>query len=114
MWIDTSAVCESASFSALFETFGTERVLYGSDSPPVGMAKGKYVSVGRGWLGVDPEITRSVKSNATDLSLTFYAYEWLRALRYAARWARVSEKQTQALFYDDARGLIEAVRQNQV
>jgi len=114
IWIDTSAVCESASFSALFETFGTERVLYGSDSPRVGMARGKYVAVGQGWMGVDQEITGSIKSRVTDLGLTFYAYESLRALRYAARWAKLSRKQTEALFHDNASRLIETVRLLQI
>jgi glutamate-1-semialdehyde 2,1-aminomutase len=110
VWIETSAVCESASFSALFETFGTGRVLYGSDNPRVGMARGKYVSAGRGWFGVDREITRSLTDNPTDLRLTFYSYESLRALRHAVRWAKLSDAQIRALFYDNASTLIEAVR----
>ena len=112
VWIDTSAVCESASFSLLFETFGSERVVYGSDSPRVGMARGKYVSVGRGWLGVDHDVTHSLNSNVTDLRLTFYAYESLRALRYAAHEARLSRRQIQAIFYDSAYALVESVRRN--
>lgn len=112
VWIETSAVCESASFSALFETFGIDRVLYGSDNPRVGMARGKYVAVGRGWFGVDSEITRSLTENPTDLRLTFYGYESLRALRYAVRWAKLDDRQIQALFYNNASKLIEAVRKD--
>jgi glutamate-1-semialdehyde 2,1-aminomutase len=112
VWIETSAVCESASFSALFEGFGTERVLYGSDSPRVGMARGRYASVGRGWLAVDQAVVQFRGPGVTDLRLTFYAYESLRALRYAARWAKLNNTQLQAVFYENAHSLIEGVRQN--
>jgi glutamate-1-semialdehyde 2,1-aminomutase len=110
IWIDTSAVCESDSFSALFETFGTDRVLYGSDSPRVGMARGKYSSVGRGWFGVDAGVIRLKSPSVTDLRLTFYGYESLRALRYASRWAKLSNSQIQAIFHDNAQRLIEKVQ----
>ena len=113
IWIETSAVCESASFSALFEGFGTERVLYGADNPRVGMARGKYSSVGRGWLAVDQGVVRFRGPNPTDLRLTFYGYESLRALRYAARWAKLSKEQIQAIFYDNSVNLIQSVRDHQ-
>jgi amidohydrolase family protein len=113
VWIETSAVCESASFSALFEGFGTERVLYGADNPRVGMARGKYSSVGRGWLALDEGMIRFRGPNPTDLRLTFYGYESLRALRYAAGWAKLSKEQIQAIFYDNAAKLIQDVRDHQ-
>jgi glutamate-1-semialdehyde 2,1-aminomutase len=114
IWIDTSAVCESDSFSALFEVFGTDRVLYGSDSPRVGMARGKYSSVGRGWFGTDTSVVRLKSPSVIDLRLTFYGYESLRALRYASRWAGLSQSQIQAIFHDNGRRLLEMVKGKRV
>lgn len=83
VWYDTSSVCESDSFDALFSTIGVERVMYGSDDIPVGVTRGKYVAFGRAWAFL------SEKNHRLDLShcdgqMTFTRYEQLRAMRRAA------------------------------
>ncbi len=51
VWFDTSAICEPAALEAILRTFGTTRLLYGSDFP-VSEARAHAMSLGDGfwWL----------------------------------------------------------------
>ena len=105
VWYDTSSVCESDAFDAMFSTIGVERVLYGSDDIPVGVTRGKYVAFGRAWAFL------SEKNHRLDLShcdgqMTFTRYEQLRAMRRAAVRAKLTGQQIEALFYSTAARLV--------
>jgi predicted TIM-barrel fold metal-dependent hydrolase len=46
VWYDTSSICDSDVIEALMNCVGPERVMYGSDDLPVGVARGKYITFG--------------------------------------------------------------------
>jgi predicted TIM-barrel fold metal-dependent hydrolase len=110
---DTSSVCESDAFDALYSTVGVERVMYGSDDVPVGVMRGKYVAFGYAWAYLSPT-NQSLNLSHCDGRMTFTRYEQLRAMRRAGRRLGLTSAQNQALFFDTANNLIEAVRKEQV
>jgi glutamate-1-semialdehyde 2,1-aminomutase len=112
LWYDTSSVCESDAFDALYSTVGVERVMYGSDDLPVGVLRGKYVAFGFAWAYLAPG-NHSLNLQHCDGRMTFTRYEQLRAMRRAGRRLGITPAQTQALFFDNAMGLVQSVRSAQ-
>jgi glutamate-1-semialdehyde 2,1-aminomutase len=109
VWYDTSSVCESDAFDALYSTVGIERVMYGSDDIPVGVLRGKYVAFGFAWAYLSPD-NQSLSLVHCDSRMTFTRYEQLRAMRRAGKRLGITPAQNQALFYDTAFDLIRTVR----
>jgi glutamate-1-semialdehyde 2,1-aminomutase len=109
VWFDTSSVCETDSFDALYSGVGVERVMYGSDDIPVGILRGKYIAFGFAWAYL------SENNHGFDLShcesrMTFTRYEQLRAMRRAARRLGLNQQQNEALFHNTAANLVGSVR----
>ena len=109
VWYDTSSVCESDAFDALFSTIGVERVLYGSDDAPVGITRGKYIAFGKAWAFLS-ESNQGLDLSHCDGRMTFTRYEQLRAMRRAALRARLTGEQIEDLFYSTAMRLLGNVR----
>lgn len=109
LWFDTSTVCESDAFDALYSTVGIDRVMYGSDDIPVGVVRGKYVAFGFAWAYLSPE-NQSLNLDHCDGRMTFTRYEQLRAMRRAGRRLGITPAQNRALFHDTAAGLVASVR----
>ena len=109
LWFDTSSVCESDAFDALYSTVGVERVMYGSDDIPVGLMRGKYNAFGSAWAYLSPK-NQQLNLEHCDGRMTFTRYEQLRAMRRAARRLKVTPAQNQALFFDTAMNLVQSVR----
>lgn len=112
LWYDTSSVCESDAFDALFSGVGVDRVMYGSDDLPVGVLRGKYIAFGFAWTFLSEENHRFDLSHA-DPRMTFTRYEQLRAMRRAAMRLNLTRTQVDRLFHGTAATLIAAVRQRQ-
>jgi hypothetical protein len=109
VWSDTSSVCETDAFDALFETLPPSRICYGSDDLAVGVTRGKYVAYGRAWVSVH-ERNQTFNTDHCDGRMTFTRYEMLRGMKRAARHARWDGPQLQALFHGNAERLIEETR----
>ena len=109
VWYDTSSVCESDAFDALYTGVGTDRVMYGSDDLPVGVLRGKYVAFGRAWAFLS-ESNHVLNLSHCDGRMTFTRYEQLRAMRRAAVRLGMTREQTEALFHDTATALVISVR----
>jgi glutamate-1-semialdehyde 2,1-aminomutase len=109
LWYETSSVCETDAFDALFSTADRKRVCYGSDDIGVGITRGKYFSWGHGWTQITADDTNFRKSHC-DSRFTFVRYEMVRAIRRAARHARLSRREIEELFYDNAAALVDASR----
>ncbi|MGE0609647.1 MAG: amidohydrolase family protein [Pirellulales bacterium] len=107
VWYDTSSVCESDSFDALYSTVGPDRVMYGSDDIPIGVLRGKYIAFGRAWAYLS-ESNHSLGLAHCDGRMTFTRYEQLRAMQRGARRAGMTAAQNQALFYHTAAALVAA------
>lgn len=112
VWFDTSSVCESDAFDALYSAVGVERVMYGSDDVPVGVMRGKYVTFGYAWAYLSPT-NHSLGLSHCDGRMTFTRYEQLRAMRRAGKRLGLTSEQNQALFCDTATRLIQTVRADQ-
>ena len=109
VWYDTSSVCESDSFDALYTGVGADRVMYGSDDLPVGVTRGKYVAFGYAWAFLS-ESNHGLNLSHCDGRMTFTRYEQLRAMRRAATRLGMTRDQTSALFHDTAATLVASAR----
>jgi glutamate-1-semialdehyde 2,1-aminomutase len=109
VWYDTSSVCESDAFEALYSGVGVERVMYGSDDIPIGVLRGKYIAFGFAWAYLS-ETNQALNLSHCEPQMTFTRYEQLRAMKRAAKRLGLTRQQNQALFHDTAVALIEAVR----
>ena len=95
VWYDTSSVCESDSFDALYSGVGIERVMYGSDDIPVGVLRGKYIAFGYAWTYLS-ESNQSFNLSHCDPRMTFTRYDQRRAMRRAAKRLRITPAQKEA------------------
>jgi len=102
VWFDTSAVTEAGSFEAIIETFGHERLLWGSDYP-LSHLRGRCVGIGNGflWLLEDSIDWRTAAGQGV-LEPLFYGTESLRALKLAAMRMRLTDRQLEDIFYGNA------------
>ncbi len=105
VWFDTSAVCEAAAFEAILQTFGTTRLMYGSDFP-VSEMRGRAIAVGdgfywlydfnsqwEGWLHAQPELV---------------GIESLLALQQACRTMKLVDRDVENIFGLNARQMLES------
>jgi glutamate-1-semialdehyde 2,1-aminomutase len=111
VWYETSSVCESDAIEALLAGVGVDRVMYGSDDVPVGVARGKYITFGRAWAFLS-ENNHSLNLSHCDPRMTFVRYEQLRAMRRAALRLNLSRGQIEDLFCNTAARLIDSVRRS--
>lgn len=109
VYYDTSSVCDTDAFDALYSGVGIERVMYGSDDIPVGVMRGKYITFGFAWCFLSEE-NHSLALAHADPRMTFTRYEQLRGMRRAARRVGLTQKQVGMLFYDTAAALIKSAR----
>lgn len=103
VWFDTSAICESAAFEAIVQTFGVTRLLYGSDFP-VSELRGRCVSVGDGfyWLHDD----NADWTNYPHATPQLVGIESLLALQQACRRLHLLDRDIERLFADNARQML--------
>jgi glutamate-1-semialdehyde 2,1-aminomutase len=109
VWYDTSSVCETDSFDALYSGVGIERVMYGSDDIPVGVLRGKYIAFGFAWAYLAPT-NHQLNLTHCEAQMPFTRYEQLRAMRRAAKRLGIKKQQNEALFHDTAASLVDSVR----
>lgn len=99
-WVDTSAVCESQSFTAALEILGPERILYGSDYP-ISNFRGRCVTVGSTfhWMHHHPEDPAAAALNQ---QMTLVGLESLLAFREATELYGCTAGDLQAMFCGNA------------
>ncbi|MFN0165362.1 MAG: amidohydrolase family protein [Bryobacteraceae bacterium] len=113
VWIESSSVCETDAFDALFTHIDPKRICYGTDDIGVGITRGKYVAWGRSWSNMD-ETNQTLLRSHCDGRFTFVRYEMLRAMRRAAGHARFTRAQVEDIFYNNAADLIGRVQRGLV
>jgi glutamate-1-semialdehyde 2,1-aminomutase len=69
------------------------------------------VSYGSSWAEMN-ELNQTLPKAHCDGRLTFVRYEMLRAMRRAARHARLERPQVERIFWDNGVELVEAVRRD--
>ena len=111
VWYDLSSVCDSDVIEALLSGVGHERVMYGSDDLPVGVARGKYITFGYAWAFLS-ETNHSLDLSHCNPQMTYVRYEQLRAIRRVAKRLRLDRTQIEDLFFNTAARLVQSAKQN--
>lgn len=110
-WVDTAMVNHEWVLEYTFRHFPRERILFGSDAP-VAMLRGKSVEVNHQYaylMGQDCAIGSSIYDPACPIVFTFFYYEQLRGLKYAARAAGLTRREIENIFFRNASDLFTAV-----
>jgi predicted TIM-barrel fold metal-dependent hydrolase len=100
VWFDTSAVTEAGAFEAIVDTFGHERLLYGSDFY-ISHLRGRCVAVGDSFHWFYAE-DMNLDEKHTTLRPVLVGLESLRSLRLAARRLKLTDTQIEDIFYNNA------------
>lgn len=103
VWFDTSAICESAAFEAILQTFGVTRLMYGSDFP-VSELRGRCVSVGDGFYWLHDDNARW--DDYLHASPQLVGIESLLALQQACQRLHLLDRDIERLFADNARQML--------
>ncbi len=100
IWFDTSAVTEAGAFEAIVETFGHERLMYGSDFY-ISHLRGRCVAIGDSfhWFYADD---MGLEERHATLRPVLIGLESLRSLRLAARRLKLGDSQIEDIFYNNA------------
>jgi glutamate-1-semialdehyde 2,1-aminomutase len=100
IWFDTSAVTEAGAFEAIVETFGHERLMYGSDFY-ISHLRGRCVAIGDSfhWFYADD---MGLEERHASLRPVLIGLESLRSLRLAARRLKLGDSQIEDIFYNNA------------
>jgi glutamate-1-semialdehyde 2,1-aminomutase len=103
VFFDTSAVCEPTAFEAILRTFGSSRLMYGSDFP-ISEMRGRSISTGDGffWL-YDHNAQWSDWRHATP---QLVGIESLLALKQACRTLHLNDSDVERIFSHNARQLL--------
>ncbi|HMO57142.1 MAG TPA: amidohydrolase family protein [Roseiflexaceae bacterium] len=100
VYFDTSVVTEAGAFEAIIETFGHQRLLYGTDFP-VSHVRGRCVAVGDSfhWLYADD---MDLDAKHMTLRPVLIGIEALRSLRLACHRMRLTDRQLEDVFFNNA------------
>lgn len=105
LWLDTSAVSSPMGILAALQIMGSRRVLYGSDFC-VSQMRATVVSVADTFLWLDEEHAPEAPAYASGFALPLVGVENLRAVRAAARVAKLRDSDIEALFWGNATRLL--------
>ncbi|MBI1301114.1 MAG: aminotransferase class III-fold pyridoxal phosphate-dependent enzyme [Alphaproteobacteria bacterium] len=103
VWFDMSGVCEAEPMEAVIEMMGPAKLLWGSDFP-VSSLRGKAVTVGDGFVWLDPLSADWSKALGNPILV---GIESLRALRQACQRMSLLPEDVAGIFYSNAMKLME-------
>ena len=104
LWLDTSAVCDLGVFLYLFDQYDRTKILFGMDGVSPVAFRGSYVRLGMGWHVCMTDHVR--RPGGQDINnATIAAYESLCAMLHAANFCKLSDKELNDLFFENAAGL---------
>ena len=101
IWYDLSAVTDVRPFITLFSKEDTQRIFYGSDAVDSTFFRGKYVTLGRAWKGLDESDSESDFPHC-DHRPILCIYEQLLAMKHAAEIVQLSRDQIDDIFWNNA------------
>ncbi|MCM8820500.1 MAG: amidohydrolase [Candidatus Omnitrophica bacterium] len=107
IYFDISAVCDSDIFSVFLSKIGPLKILFGSDNP-IGLLRGRCVGLGYDWVFIteDKVPFDKMKESFGPVEPTFMIYEQLMCFRRAFTKAKLTKKDIQNIFYNNARKLL--------
>ena len=105
VWFDTSAVTEAGAFEAIVDTFGYQRLIWGSDYP-ISHFRGRCVAIGDEFLWLYEDTLDWKTISGVEIRPYLIGLESLRALKQAAQRLRLSDSQIEDLFYNNSRQML--------
>jgi len=112
LYFDISAVMNPAVLRLAMEKLGPRRLIYGTDNPVFYM-RGRREWHGRTYVNRTNHpfyFNKQREPPEVEADYTLYMYEALRAIRQACEDVGLERGQIEAIFHDNARRLIDAVR----
>ena len=100
VWFDTSAVTEAGAFEAIVDTFGHEKLMYGTDFH-VSHMRGRCIALGDSFHWIYAE-EMNLNEKHTNLKPVLIGLESLRSLILAFHRLKLSDKQIEDIFYTNA------------
>jgi glutamate-1-semialdehyde 2,1-aminomutase len=110
VWFDTSGVTDGGAIEAILQTFGPQRVLYGSDFP-VSHLRGRGVGLGDSFLWISADNAK-LEVPYAKLDLALVGHESLRTLKVAAMSTRLSDSQVEDIFCNNGTELFGVAHSN--
>ncbi len=101
IWYDLSAVTDLRPILTLLRYESSERIFYGSDGVDAGFFRGKYVTLGRAWQGLDVDRLHLAFPHCQARPI-LAVYEQLLAFRHAAEIAELSPADLDNIFWKNA------------
>lgn len=100
VWCDTSAVTEAGAFEAVVDTLGHDRLLYGTDFH-VSHMRGRCIAIGDSfhWLYAEE---MGLDEKHTQLRPVLIGLESLRSLFLAIHRLKLTDRQVEDVFYNNA------------
>tara|TARA_A100001037_G_scaffold186882_1_gene167337 strand:+ start:4891 stop:5880 length:990 start_codon:yes stop_codon:yes gene_type:complete len=106
IFFDTSAITESGAFQAIINSFGHQRLLYGSDFP-VSHILGRCIRIADEfiWLTAKTLQDFSKQNNINGVVPTLVGYESIMALKEAAVLMNLSVNDIEDIFFNNAKNI---------
>ncbi len=101
VWFDTSAVTEAGAFEAIVDTFGHQRLIWGSDYP-ISHFRGRCIAIGDEFLWLYEDTLDWKTISGVEIRPYLIGLESLRALKLAAQRLRLSDSQIEDVFYNNS------------
>ena len=103
--VDTSAICEAASFEAAIKALGPKRILWGSDFA-VSEMRGRCITTGNHFFWLHPELIQKNHLPPTANNMTLIGMESLLSLREACEDAGLTKTDVEDIFLNNALRLL--------
>lgn len=101
LYFDTSVACEPEALQAILATFGTTRLMFGSDFP-ISEARGRAVNLGDGFHWIyEKDLTEPASEQSVLVGI-----EALLALKQACRTLRLNDADVERIFRTNAMDLL--------
>lgn len=113
LYVDCSMVQDAEVLEVAFREFGVSRILFGLDMP-VAQEKGKVLGInGQRHFFTKRVHPWSIHNSAKSYRIrcTFMAYEMVRALKKAMARVGLGPEAAEKVFYDNAAGLVQVVKE---
>jgi predicted TIM-barrel fold metal-dependent hydrolase len=105
LWCDMAAVSDTGACEAIVEILGHSRLLFGTDFP-ISHLRGRCVAVGDGFLWLYDDTLDWSTASFQPLQPVFVGLESLRVLKQAAWHCRLTDRQVEDIFRNNARRLL--------
>ena len=105
-WIGTSGVTAYETYDILYNGVPNEKILFGSDNR---LLRGQTVEIGETWTVITESTLRGLIGH-TKMELTLKLYESLRNMARAARRNKLTKRDINNIFWNNAVKLVAGLR----